>query len=40
MYPEDELKVAGVNIYDSEVYMHAINSFQNYVKEYRKLLKK
>ena len=35
MYPSDELKVAGVDIYDDNVYEEAINTFNEKIKEFK-----
>ena len=40
MYPEDELKIAGVDVHDKEVYLSAINQFSDTVEEFKKLIKK
>ena len=40
MYPADELEVAGVNIYDDNVYVEAIKTFDNYIEEFKKIYKK
>lgn len=40
MYPADELKVAGVDIYDENIYIEAINTFNRYIKEFREIYKK
>ena len=37
MYPAEELKVAGVNIYDDNVYIEAINTFNHYIEEFKKI---
>ena len=37
MYPADELKVAGVDIYDDEVYKEAIKIFDSYIEEFKKI---
>ena len=36
MYPADELKIAGVDIYDNKVYEEAINTFNQYIDEFIK----
>ena len=38
MYPADELKVAGVDIYDENVYKEAINEFDKNIKLFKKNL--
>ena len=38
MYPSEELKVAGVDIYDENVYKEAINTFENYIKLFKENL--
>ena len=40
MYPMDELKIAGVDVHDKNVYLSAINYFNELVDEYEKLVKK
>ena len=40
MYPEDELKIAGIDVHDKEVYLSAINHFSDTVNEFKKLVKK
>ena len=40
MYPSEELLVAGVDIYDENVYIEAINTFNNYIDEFKKIYKK
>jgi len=40
MAPSDELKVAGVDIYDKNLYLNAINSFEQYIDSFNKILKK
>ena len=40
MYPADELKVAGVDIYDENVYKEAIKTFDGYINEFKKIYKK
>ena len=40
MYPSEELLVAGVDIYDENVYIEAINTFNNYIDEFKKTYKK
>ena len=37
MYPADELKVAGVDIYDENVYIEAIKTFEGYIEEFKKI---
>ena len=37
MYPADELKVAGVNIYDESVYKEAIKTFDENIKLFKKI---
>ena len=37
MYPSDELKVAGVDIYNENVYIEAINTFDKYIKMFKKI---
>ena len=39
MYPALELKVAGVDIYDENVYKEAINTFNKYIDEFKKIYK-
>ena len=39
MYPSLELKVANVDINDSNLYIEAINTFNSYIEEYKKLMK-
>ena len=39
MYPAEELKVANVDINDPALYTEAINTFDGYVKEYKKIMK-
>ena len=39
MYPSEELKVANVDINDPALYIEAINTFDGYVKEYKKIMK-
>lgn len=39
MYPADELKVAGVDVFSKEVYEEAIKSFDDAIEEYKKLTK-
>ena len=40
MYPLDELKVAGVDLSDPKVIDDALSMFDEYVNEYKKLIKK
>ena len=40
MYPASELKVAGVDIYDENVYLDAINTFNKYIDEFKNIYKK
>ena len=40
MYPMDELKVAGVDVLDKDVYLSTINYFDELVDEYKTLVKK
>ena len=40
MYPAEELKVAGVDIFDESVYKEAIKTFGGYVEEFEKIYKK
>ena len=40
MYPSEELKVAGVDIYDESVYKEAIDTFNKYIIEFQELYKK
>jgi len=40
MYPMDELKVAGIDVLDKDVYLSAINYFDELVDEYKTLVKK
>lgn len=40
MYPEEELKIAGVDVHEKEVYLSAINHFSDMVSEFKKLIKK
>ena len=40
MYPADELKVAGVDIFDDTLYTEAIETFNNYIDEFYKIYKK
>lgn len=37
MYPADELLVAGVNIYDENVYEEAIKTFDKYISEFKRI---
>ncbi len=37
MYPADELKVAGVDVFDEKVYLEAIKTFEGYVEEFKKI---
>ena len=37
MYPAEELKVAGVDIYDENVYVEAIKTFDNYIEMFKKI---
>ena len=37
MYPSEELKVAGVDIYDENVYTEAIKTFEGYIEEFKKI---
>ena len=39
MYPADELKVAGVDIYDESVYLEAIKTFDNYIEKFKETYK-
>ena len=39
MYPTEELKVAGVDVFSSTVYEEAIKSFDDAIEEYKKLVK-
>ena len=39
MYPSEELKVAGVDINDSQLYIEAINTFNSYIEEYKNVMK-
>lgn len=39
MYPSEELKIANVDINDPALYTEAINTFDGYVKEYKKIMK-
>ena len=39
MHPADELQVAGVNIYDKNLYINAIKAFESYIDEFEKLNK-
>mgnify|MGYP003293733841 FL=1 len=39
MYPAEELKVAGVDVFSSTVYEEAIKSFDDAIEEYKKLVK-
>ena len=39
MYPSEELKVANVDINNPALYTEAINTFDGYVKEYKKIMK-
>ncbi len=40
MYPSDELKVADVDIYDENVYIEAIKTFDQYIDEFKRIYKK
>ena len=40
MYPEDELKVAGIDVHDKDVYLSAINYYSKLVDEFEKLIEK
>lgn len=40
MYPALELKVAGVNIYDENLYLNAIKAFDGYIDSFTKILNK
>ena len=40
MYPADELKVAGVDIYDESVYKEAIKTFNKYIDEFKDIYNK
>ena len=40
MYPSEELKVAGVDIYDENVYQEAIDTFNNYIELFKDIAKK
>lgn len=39
MHPADELQVAGVDIYDKNLYINAIKAFESYIDEFEKLNK-
>ena len=39
MYPSEELKVANVDINDSNLYIEAINAFNSYIDEYKEIMK-
>ena len=39
MHPADELKIAGVDIFDENLYINAINKFDEYIDSFRKLSK-
>jgi len=39
MYPSEELLVANVDIKDPKLYLEAINAFNNYIDEYKKIMK-
>ena len=39
MYPADELMVAGVSVFDENVYLDAINSFNDYIDSFKKIYK-
>ena len=40
MYPADELKVAGVSVFDDDVYLNAINTFDKYIDSFREIYQK
>lgn len=40
MYPSDELKVANVDIHDENLYLNAINAFDEYIDSFAKILNK
>ncbi len=40
MYPAEELKIAGVDIFDEKVYEEAIETFSGYINEFEKTYKK
>ena len=40
MYPANELLVAGVDIYDEDVYKNAIQTFNKYIDEFKKIYNK
>ena len=39
MYPADELKIAHVDINDSNLYLEAIKTFESYINEYKEVMK-
>ncbi len=40
MYPADELMVAGVSVFDENVYLEAIKEFDKYIETFQKIYKK
>lgn len=38
MYPEDELKVAGIDIHDKSLYEEAIKAFDGYIESFKELI--
>ena len=40
MYPASELKVSGVDVYDENVYLDAINTFNKYIDEFKNIYEK
>lgn len=40
MYPADELMVAGVSVFDQDVYLEAIKEFEGYIDSFKKIYKK
>jgi len=40
MYPADELKVANIDIHDENLYLNAINAFDEYIDSFTKILNK
>ncbi len=40
MYPADELLVAGVSVFDEEVYLSAIKAFDRYIDSFKEIYKK
>ena len=40
MYPSDELKVANIDIHDENLYLNAINAFDEYIDSFTKILNK